>query len=159
MSERRAPVLVIGVGNELRGDDGAGIEVARRVRQLVDPGQIAVLEQHGEALGLIEQWDGYRAALIVDAIGTGAHTGSLRRLDASSEPLPADLRSSTSTHAVGVVETIELARAIGRLPETLVVHGVQGEIFDTGSELSVAVRAAIGPLAEIVRCDAAGLVG
>jgi hydrogenase maturation protease len=154
VSERRASVVVIGVGNELRGDDGAGIEVARRVRELVDPRHVAVLEQHGEALGLIEQWDGYSAALIVDAIGAGAPAGSLRRVDASREPLPADLRSSTSTHAVGVGETIELARAIGRLPQTLVLHGVQGEIFDTGSELSRAVRAAIGPLTEIVYSDA-----
>ena len=73
--------------------------------------------------------------------------------------MPAELRSSTSTHAVGVGETIELARAVGRLPPTVLVHGVQGACFDTGSPISAPVRAAIAPLAERVRSEAAALRG
>ena len=159
MGDARPAVVVIGVGNELRGDDGAGIEVARALRALVDPSEVLVLEQHGEALGLIDQWDGFPAAIIIDAIGAGEPAGALRRIDASREPVPAELRSSTSTHAVGVGETIELARAVDRLPRTVLVHGVQGASFDTGSPISAAVRAAIAPLAERVRSEAAALCG
>ncbi len=73
--------------------------------------------------------------------------------------MPAELRSSTSTHAVGVGETIELARAVDRLPATVLVHGVQGASFDTGSQISGAVRAALAPLTERVRSEAAALCG
>ncbi len=159
MGERRPWVVVIGVGNELRGDDGAGIEAARALRAMVDQSEALVLEQHGEALGLIDQWDGFPAAIIIDAIGAGEPAGALRRIDASCEPVPAGLRSSTSTHAVGVGEAIELARAVDRLPPTVLVHGVQGESFDTGSPISAAGRAAIAPLAERVRYEIAALRG
>jgi hydrogenase maturation protease len=150
-------VVVIGVGNEMRGDDAAGILAARRLRELLDPAAVLVLEQPGEALGLLEQWEGFSAAVIIDAIGADLPAGSLLRHDASAEPLPADLRSSTSTHLVGVGESIELARVIGRLPPAIIVHGVQGLGFDTGAPVSGPVSEALGPLAERVRLEVDGL--
>jgi hydrogenase maturation protease len=57
-------------------------------------------------------------------------------------------------HAVGVAEAIELARCLGRLPARVVVFGVEGDCFETGSSLGVNVRAAIEPLAAAVRAEA-----
>ena len=53
-------MVVIGVGNEMRGDDAAGILAARLLRGQLDPGAAVVLEQPGEALGLLDQWEGFR---------------------------------------------------------------------------------------------------
>ncbi len=53
-----------------------------------------------------------------------------------------------STHALGLGEAIELARALGRLPGRLLVYGVEGADFGTGEGLSPAVTAALGPLAD-----------
>ncbi len=147
-------VVVIGVGNALRGDDAAGLEVARRLRRRATAAGILVREQEGEALGLLEQWDGVAAALLVDAIRSGAGAGTVHRLDASARPLPAELRGSSSTHAVGIGEAIELARALGRLPAHVVVYGVEGRCFSTGGGLSEEVAAAIGPLSEVVLSEA-----
>jgi len=175
-------VVVIGVGNALRQDDGAGLEVARRVRTrasapeaaggvemagggevagagpMAGGGEITVLEYEGEPLGLLELWDGARAAVLVDAIRSGAAPGAIHRLDASCEPIPALLRGSSSTHAVGVGEAIELARALDRLPERVVVYGVEGLCFDAGSELSEEVERVIDTLAEAVLREAADLL-
>ena len=150
-------VVVIGVGNEMRGDDAAGILAARLLREQLDPAAALILEQPGEALGLLEQWEGFQAAVIIDAIGAGLTAGTLLRHDASSGPLPAALRSSTSTHLVGVGESIELARAIGRLPAAIIVHGVQGVCFDTGAPVSEPVHEALEPLAERVRLEVCAL--
>jgi hydrogenase maturation protease len=150
-------VVVIGVGNEMRGDDAAGLLAARLLRGQLDPGTAVVLEQPGEALGMLDQWAGFEAAVIIDAVGAGLQAGSLLRHDASDRPLPADLRSSTSTHLVGVGESIELARAIGRLPAAIIVHGVQGVSFETGAPVSEPVHEALGPLAERVRLDVCAL--
>ena len=98
--------LVIGVGNPWRGDDGAGIEVARRV------GGIAF---EGDGTGLVELWAGAEDAVVVDAAASGAAPGTVHRFDAAAGPLPArSLRSST--HHFGVADAIELARALDRLP-------------------------------------------
>jgi hydrogenase maturation protease len=155
----RASVVVIGVGNSLRHDDAAGLETVRRLRTRVHAAEIAVREQEGETLGLLDTWEGVEAAVLVDAIHSGAAPGTIHRVDASSEPIPARLRGSTSTHAIGVGEAIELARALHRLPKRVIVFGVEGRRFDAGSGLSEEVRAVIATLGDAVFCEARELAG
>ena len=158
-------VVVIGVGNALRHDDAAGLEVARRLRTQANAAgtpvraEITVLEYEGEPLGLLELWEGAGAAVLVDAIRSGAAPGTIHRVDASCEPISVLLRGSSSTHAVEVGEAIELARALGRLPGRVVVYGVEGLCFDAGSGLSQEVEAVIGSLAETVLREALELAG
>ena len=126
--------VVIGIGNSFRGDDAAGREVARRVQDLV-PEELEVVVCGLEPTRLIDAWDGADAAIIVDAVSSEAEPGSVHRFDATSDPLPSrEFRSST--HALGIGETIELARAIGRLPSRVVVFGIEGEVFGSGTGLS-----------------------
>ncbi|HYM55890.1 MAG TPA: hydrogenase maturation protease [Solirubrobacteraceae bacterium] len=153
----RAPVVVIGVGNALRHDDAAGLEVARRLRSQVDPSEVAALEQEGEPLALLDMWEGAAAVVLVDAVHSGAQPGTIHRVDASAEPIPVELRSSSSTHAIGVGEAIELARALHRLPGRVVVYGVEGRCFDAGSGLSEEVQAVIPALAVAVLGEACEL--
>jgi hydrogenase maturation protease len=150
--------VAIGVGNSLRRDDAAGLEVARALRARTVGSEIAVHEQEGETLALLDAWEGARALVLVDAVCSGAPPGTIHRMDASEEPLPDRLRSSSSTHAVGLAGAIELARALGRLPPRVVVFGLEGRRFDAGSELSPEVRVRIGPLAERVLGEARELL-
>jgi hydrogenase maturation protease len=147
-------VVVIGVGNPVGGDDGAGIEVARRVRGRADP-EFEVLELDGEPGRLIDAWEGAACAIVVDAAASGSPPGTVRRIDAVAAPLPAGLRAS-STHALGVAEAVELARALGRLPASLVVYGIEGERFAAGERLSAAVEDAIDDVVDLVLADGAG---
>jgi hydrogenase maturation protease len=152
-------VVVIGVGNALRHDDGAGLEIVRRLRPRANLAEIAVREQESETLGLLEQWEGAEAAVLVDAIHSGAAPGTIHRVDASCEPVPARLASSSSTHAVGLAEAIELARALSRLPARVVLYGVEGLRFDAGIGLSEEVQAVMPTLADAVLREARELVG
>jgi hydrogenase maturation protease len=129
-------VLVIGVGNELRGDDGAGIEVVRRLRGPAAAVGIEVREAPGEPTALLDLWQGADRVIVVDAMRSGAPPGTVLRFDASGKPLPAHLRRSPSTHAVALEEAIELGRALRRLPERLIVIAVEGRTFAAGSGLS-----------------------
>jgi hydrogenase maturation protease len=154
-----AAVRVIGVGNRLRGDDAVGLAVAAALRGRTDPSRIAVLEQQAEALGLLEQWEGARAVVLIDATHSGAPPGTIHRVEASHEPLPAELGGSTSTHALGLVEAIELARALGRLPARLIVLGIEGERFDAGRALTPAVSVAAAAAVEQALALALELAG
>jgi hydrogenase maturation protease len=84
--------------------------------------------------------------VIIDAIQSGAPAGTIHRFDAAAGPLPASLRSSTSTHLVSLAETIELARTLGRLPPAVTVYGIEGERYDLGATVTPAVAAAIDQL-------------
>jgi hydrogenase maturation protease len=146
-------VVVIGVGNRLRGDDGAGLEAVRRVRDCELSASIAVHLHEGEPVGLLELWDGAEAALLVDAVHSGAPPGTIHRLDASHAPLPSPLRR-VSSHTIGIGETIELSRALGTLPPTVRVYGVEGRRFDVGTELTEEVGVALHELVREVRAEA-----
>ena len=143
-----------GLGNDLRGDDGAGIEVARRLRGLAAEAGIDVRAQQGEPAGLIDAWSGRKAVLVVDTMRSGAELGTICRFDASREPLPAQLRGSPSTHALGLAEAIELARALEQLPRRVVVFAIEGHRFETGAALSDEVQAAIPKVAAMVLDEA-----
>jgi hydrogenase maturation protease len=140
----RAWLALIGVGNRFRGDDGAGLEVASRLRMTHPPG-CRILEEEGEPGSLIEDWALVREALVVDAVSTGAEPGTLHRFDATAEPLPVELFRS-STHALGIADAVELARELERLPPRLAVYGIEGESFETGEGLSPAVEATVDKL-------------
>jgi hydrogenase maturation protease len=138
--------MVIGVGNAWRGDDGAGLAVARRLRELAPPG-VEVREVEGDASTLMDAWAGADRVVVVDAAASGAPPGTVRRFDAVAEPLPArSVRSST--HAFGVPDAIELSRALGRLPARLDVYAIEGVSFTAGDRLSPTVARAVARLVE-----------
>jgi len=150
-------VVVIGVGNPLRGDDGAGLAVVGALRAHLQGGEIALCEQEGEPLGMLEQWKGARAAVIVDAVRSGAAPGTIHRVEATPASIPARPEGRSSTHALGVVEAIELARALKRLPPRVVLFGIEGESFQVGSAFSAPVAAALPTLTRRVLLEVRGL--
>jgi hydrogenase maturation protease len=141
-------VMVIGVGNAWRGDDAAGLLVARRLR-----GAVEAREHEGDCTGLVEAWTGAGHVVVVDAAASGAPPGTVRRFDALLAPLPArSLRSST--HAFGVADAVELARALGRLPARLEVCAIEGADFAAGAALTPEVAAAVDELASALAAAA-----
>ncbi len=146
---RHKPVLVIGVGNWYRSDDGVGLVVARKLKTMNLPG-IMVCEESGEGMALMDTWTNAEQVMIVDAAASGSPPGTVHRLHAGSMTVPyAFFRYSS--HAFSVAEAIELARALNNLPPRLTVYGIEGENFGPGVGLSPEVeRAADEVVKEVI---------
>jgi hydrogenase maturation protease len=142
MSQPQSLPLIIGVGNEYRGDDAVGLIVARRLKERLADSAI-VIEQSGDGAALMEAWRGAETVIVIDAMISGAAPGTICRLDASARPIPKSY-FRCSTHAFGVAEAIELARALGNFPQRLVVYGIEGKNFAAGVGLSAEVEKAAG---------------
>lgn len=127
-------VLIIGVGNEYRCDDGIGIAVALTLHRLNLPG-VVVLEASGAGSTLMELWSHADCVILVDAVSSGSALGTIHRFDVAATPIPAPFFRH-STHAFGVHEAIELARTLGQLPHQLIVYGIEGKTFSYGTEMS-----------------------
>ena len=153
----RRSVIVIGIGNRLRGDDATGATVVHQLADLERHQGIDVAIHAGDGAGLIDRWDGADAVVLVDSVRSGAPVGTIVRVDASSTPVQVPL-GGTSSHALGVAGAIELARALGRLPRTTVVYGIEGAAYEAGSRLSDGVGRAVEAAAEAVRREALALV-
>jgi hydrogenase maturation protease len=142
---------IIGLGNPSAGDDAAGPEAVRRLRGLV-PAHVRVLETQSPSM-LADLWAGTGEAIVVDAVRSGAPIGTLHRFDAQAGPLPAGAAGAASTHGFGVAETIELERAMGRLPTRLTVYGIEGSAFAPGDPMASEVRQAVSTLVEELAAD------
>jgi hydrogenase maturation protease len=143
---------VVGVGNPWRSDDAAGLAVARRLQGTL-PAGVEVLEREGEPSGLIDAWEGTGRLWLVDAVSAGAPPGTLHRYDVSEEELPAALFRASTTHHLGLAEAIELARALGRLPQHVVFLGIEGSSFEAGNTLTPEVEAAVELVAATIRSE------
>lgn len=156
---RRGRTVVIGVGNDFRGDDGAGPAVLARLAGLVPPG-VKLLASDGEPANLLEAWDGASVAIVVDAVQAGlSQPGTLHRLviDApghldDQQPVPEGAGMSGS-HQLGLGSAIGLAQVLGRFPARLIVHGIQGSAFTLGAAMSKPVADAIDDLVAAVIAD------
>jgi hydrogenase maturation protease len=139
--------LVVGLGSVDRGDDAIGPTVAGSVAGLGLAGVRVVV--HEDPTALIDLWAGHDLVVVVDAVRSGAPAGSLHRLETGADA-PALPRSAWAgsgrggTHAFGLAAAVELARALRRLPQRLVLVGVEAGRFDHGEPLTAPVARSVG---------------
>ena len=141
-------ICVIGIGNEYRQDDAAGLLVVRKLEKTVG-NQVEILEQGGEASSLITAWGNSDRVILIDAVQSGARPGTIHRVDATNNSLTAG-EFRCSSHLFGVAESIELARTLDQLPPKLIVYGIEGKQFEHGVTLSPEVDQILDDLADRV---------
>lgn len=140
------PVVVIGVGNDFRGDDAAGLLAARRLRSHAG---IRAVEHTKDGLSLMEHWRPSDHVVVVDALCSGHDPGTIFRFEATEAPVPGDA-GWVSTHSPGVAEGIETARALGRLPLSLTVFGIEAGRVEPGDRVTPAVADAVEEVARAI---------
>ena len=133
--------VVIGVGNRWRRDDAAGLEVIDALRERVDD-SVLLVESDGEPTRLLDAFELASKVIMVDAVVTGDHPpGTVHRL--TDEELPDQMGIGQSSHLVQLVESIELGKLLGRLPNGLVLIGIEATDFDNGEGMTEAVAGGV----------------
>jgi hydrogenase maturation protease len=147
-------MVVIGVGNEYRRDDGAGLAVVISLRDRVPPGVDLVLTD-GEPTRLIEAWTGAEVAVVVDAVRADPpRPGRVHRFELD-RALTGATRTASS-HGFGLDDAIQLALALDRMPSRLVVHAIEAADLGQGTGLTPPVAAAVDEVASAVLSDLRG---
>lgn len=143
-------VLIAGVGNLLRRDDGFGVEVARRLQTVPLPPDVVVVETGIAGIALVQELqDGWDALVVVDAVDHGRAPGTVMFIE--PEVLDVDTVSFERRHDLLAdmhLATPELAmmlaRALGVLPPNVVLVGCQiAEPDAVGEGLTPPVAAAV----------------
>lgn len=137
-------IVVIGLGQSLRGDDAVGLEAVRLWERsypgTANQAQVRVEYAESPGLTLLSLLEGAEVALLVDAIQSGAVPGTVHFLKEAQ--WPAFLQGAASAHGWGVAETLALGRQSGLvdLPERIFLLGVEVEQVEVGAGLSPAVQ-------------------
>jgi len=143
-----ALVLVAGLGNEYRSDDGAGPAVATYVAQRAPP--LVDVRVIGDPLELLGKWDDAELAVVVDAIHSGEPPGTVQLIDLGDGEDVDSYGESISTHGMELARVVRLAWAIGSGPGRIVVVGIEGKNFKDGDTLSTAVAEAVPEAGELI---------
>ena len=139
-TDRLQTIRVIGIGNKYRNDDGIGLMVARKLKELGLP-SVTTSELPDALNGLPDALMESSSAIIVDAVASGALPGTIIRIDAHRHRFPSHLFRN-STHSFSVTDAVELVRVLGKLPRHCLVLGIEGGNFDAGTTISAAVESA-----------------
>lgn len=142
---------IIGLGNEIRSDDGVGLHVLRQLRpHLEDRPSIELIELPWGGLRLMEHMTGCRRAIVIDAMRGDGEPGSLRWLAPGEIPT----YHSASSHDVNLTTALELGRLNeAELPddEEIYILGIEVEDVETYSdELTPALEAAVPRAVEAI---------
>ena len=142
-------MIVIGIGQQMRGDDAAGVQVVQRwaaqhpERLSVSHVEMALTPLPG--LGLLDQLSGYQYAVLVDAVlgGPGVSPGALLQL--TPKALAGFTGGAGSAHSWGVAESFQLAEVMGDrdLPDQITILGIGGKQVQLGAEMSPEVAEVI----------------
>ena len=140
-------ILVAGVGNVLRGDDGFGPAVIERLGEL-PPGAEAVETGIGGVALLQELLAGCDGLVLVDAVDRGAAPGTVFEL----LPEVGDGVHVADVHLANPDRVLSIAKSMGALPARVRIVGCQpGEVDDLVQHLSAPVEAAVEPAVVTVR--------
>ncbi len=118
-------MVVIGVGNPDRGDDGVGALVARELERRLPP-DVVVKTRSGNLLGLIDDWDGFDAIVCIDAAAPAGNDGCIRRFDLSSSELPSNLPARARATTGDCPRQSRSAGRCGVAPREIVVYAIEG---------------------------------
>lgn len=149
-------VLIAGVGHPDRGDDAVGWLVADRLRVLlagVDGVEVVTSSADPSALLTLPGWDRAEHLVVIDAVVTGGPVGEVT-VRHGEVAVP----TAGGTHDLGLASTLALARALGRLPASVTVVGVEGARFGVGEPPSPQVLAAVAQVTAELDDGVRGLV-
>ena len=147
-------ILIIGVGQTMRGDDGAGPAAVKawveRYPQTLSTIQIRTEIEELPGLSLLSLLQGSDAAIIVDAVQSNNKPGTLHLIQDDTQFLSHE--KAQSAHNLGVQETLALARLLrlDDLPELITIIGIEVENVALGENLSINVQNAIPKAADLI---------
>lgn len=148
MSER-TPVLILGLGNVVCGDDGVGVAVVHRLLREYDlPEDVVAVDGGTLGLSLLPLVDSADRVIIVDAIRADGPPGTLVRIE-GDEVAPA-VYERLSPHQIGVSDLLAGAHLLDRYPASVVLIGVVPETTDLGLGRTPDVEARVPELLEQV---------
>lgn len=148
-AEGSKPVVVIGLGNPIMGDDGLGLAVLEHLQTgYAFPPEVELVDGGTWGMNLLPVIEDAGELILIDAIDAGLPPGTFVRLE--HDRLPRYLATKISPHQVDLRDVLALAELRGTLPPDTVALGLQPGSVEMRHSLSDSLRAAVPELAEQV---------
>ena len=135
-------IAVVGIGNSLLTDDGAGIHTLERFAEGNTNDDVFCLDGGTVGLALLDRLSDLDGLVALDAMKLGKAPGAVTVLQ--GDDMDAHLRNQHgSVHEVGLSDLMDALRLRGDLPDNRALIGIEPEHMDWGTQPTPAVEAAL----------------
>jgi hydrogenase maturation protease len=141
--------LILGVGNIIMGDEGFGVQVARRLREIDLPDNIRVEEGGVGGFNLLGLLEGVSRVIVVDVMMVDIDPGEVCLFRPGSDFAEPGKRI-ISFHQVGVLELIQMWGLLGHYPDLLFL-ATRPQKLEWGTELSAPVQSSVAKAVNLLR--------
>ncbi len=136
---------IIGIGNTLKGDDGIGVILARKIEEKDLPSDVKVIIVGTGGMKILHRLKDLEKAIIVDAVQFEGDPGE--HVFFSPEEVRS-LRESRGTHETNLLDVLELSEKVGEAPDNVLILGIQPKNNNMGSKVSPELEKRIPELVE-----------
>lgn len=144
-------IIVVGVGNLIMQDDGAGPHVIKCLSQMDIPEDILLIDGGTYSYDLVDFFCQGDIIIVVDAMRAGGEPGTIYQAPLEQLGLQIDT-DMTSVHDLGFVQAALHVNMLGHYPEIL-VYGIEPQELSLGLELSPKIASSIPRVAKLIKED------
>ncbi|AGG05767.1 MULTISPECIES: HyaD/HybD family hydrogenase maturation endopeptidase [Dehalococcoides] len=147
--ESPKPILVLGTGNILLSDEGAGVRCVERLSRFPVPEDVELYDGGTAAMDLLDVISGREKMFILDAVHGGDEPGMIYRF--RPEDIKTQPKIDISFHQMGLMEILNLAKYHDAMPKDIIIYGIQPGSMAPGFELTPAVDKAVNRVVEMMK--------
>lgn len=141
-------IVVLGVGNLLLRDEGVGVHLIQKLREMEIGEGVELIDGGTSILDFLTRAEDISKLIIVDAIKLGGKPGRTYRICVDDSLLKIG-KVIPSLHHLGVLETLALAEKLGKLPPTVII-GIEPKEMTYGLALSPEVQKGMGKMVNLI---------
>ena len=140
--------LILGIGNILLKDEGIGVHVVNRLKEMDLPENVEVLDGGTAGLDLTDFIANRKKVIIIDTVKAGEKPGTIYRL--TEKNLRTGQKAIMSFHEIDFLDALYMSEVMGEKPEETVVIGIEPKDMSDGTELSPEIQERIPKIIDIV---------
>ena len=146
------PVLILGIGNVLLGDEGIGVHVVRELEKHKLPGHVDILDGGTGGFHLLSIFEEYKKIILIDATLDGNLPGTVNLLKPKYSK---DFPKTLSAHDIGLKDLVESSALLGFMPEvsliTVSINDNQPVFMELSGEIKNSIPQVIALIDEILK--------
>src|SRR3990172_12155045 len=140
--------LILGIGNILLKDEGVGVHVVKKLKEMSLPDNIEVLDGGTAGLDLVDFISNRKKLIVIDAVKAGEKPGTIYRL--TEENLDIKPKAIMSFHDIDFLDALHMSDVMSEKPEETIVIGIEPKDMSDGTELLPEIEERIPRIIEMV---------
>jgi len=134
-------ILILGLGNLLLKDEGVGVRVSERMKEMTLPDDVEVMEGGTAGLNLLDYVEGRKKVVVIDAVIAGSPPGTLYRF--TDRDIAGKKGLLRAAHGIDFTDVLSILNLSGSKPDEVIFIGVEPEDLNEGMELTPLIESRI----------------